>query len=199
MSGKRTFDDEKALESAMGVFWKKGYAGASLAELTQSMGINKPSMYRTFGNKEALFIKATQRYIEKNAQPHFVHLHQEGTSLAQRIKNYMTSVVSEQCTAEDPKGCYIFLCQGEIASGDMPELPSNLLNQASKKIQDALVEIFTHDPEAIALGLEIHATSIALCIATTLRGTASMARAGIPLSELETVIEHSLRGIGLPS
>ena len=128
MSGKRTFDDEKALESAMGVFWKKGYAGASLAELTQSMGINKPSMYRTFGNKEALFLKATQRYIEKNAQPHFVHLQQEGIPLAQRIKNYMTSVVSEQCT---------------------------------QKIQDALVDIFTDDPQAIKLGLNTRAESIA--------------------------------------
>jgi AcrR family transcriptional regulator len=199
MSGKRTFDDEKALESAMGVFWKKGYAGASLAELTQSMGINKPSMYRTFGNKEALFLKATQRYIEQNAKPHFVHLHQAGESLHERIKSYMLSVVSEQCTPSDPKGCYIFLCQSEIAGGDIPELPSNLLIEAGNKIQDELINIFTTDPEAIALGLNTRAASIALCIVTTLRGTASMARAGIALSELEAVIEHSLRGIGLTS
>ena len=79
----------------------------------------------------------------------------------------------------------------------MPELPSNLLNQASQKIQDALVDIFTDDPQAIKLGLNTRAESIALCIATTLRGTASMARAGVPLSELKTVIGHSLRGIGL--
>lgn len=197
MSGKRAFDDEKALESAMGVFWKKGYAGASLAELTQTMGINKPSMYRAFGNKEALFLKATQRYIEKNAMPHFVHLHQADVMLQARIRNYMLSVVSEQCAPNDPKGCYIFLCQSEIAGGDMPELPSHLLIEAGNKIQNELSAIFTTDPEAISLGLDTQAASSALCIVTTLRGTASMARAGVTLSELESVVEHCLRGIGL--
>lgn len=197
MAGKRTFDDEKALQAAMGVFWKKGYAGASLAELTASMGINKPSMYRTFGNKEALFLKATQMYIERNAQPHFVHLQYVDEPLSTRVKNFMMSVVREQCATDDPKGCYIFLCQSEIVSGDMPALPSRLLNQAGKEIQDTLIELFTHEPEAIQLGLDTRAQSIALCIATTLRGTASMARAEVPMSELESVIEHSLRGIGL--
>ena len=67
VSGRRkSFDEDQALGSAMEVFWAKGYVGASLSDLTKSMGINKPSMYSTFGNKEALFIKATEYYIEHN-------------------------------------------------------------------------------------------------------------------------------------
>ncbi len=51
----RSFDEVHALEAALGVFWKHGYEGASLAELTAAMGINRPSLYAAFGNKEELF------------------------------------------------------------------------------------------------------------------------------------------------
>ena len=60
----RTFDENVALEQAMRVFWRKGYEGTSLADLTTEMGINPPSLYRTFGNKEKLFWKAIDRYGE---------------------------------------------------------------------------------------------------------------------------------------
>ncbi|MDT8912333.1 TetR/AcrR family transcriptional regulator [Amycolatopsis sp. PS_44_ISF1] len=58
----REFDAEVALERAMSVFWEHGYEGASLADLTAAMGITRTSMYAAFGNKEALFRKALERY-----------------------------------------------------------------------------------------------------------------------------------------
>src|SRR6478752_603419 len=58
----REFDTERALAAALSVFWTKGYEGASMAELTEAMGITKPSLYAAFGNKEALFTKALDLY-----------------------------------------------------------------------------------------------------------------------------------------
>src|SRR5688572_30677833 len=58
----RKFDPDRALDRALDVFWRKGYEGASLPELTRAMGINRPSMYAAFGNKRALFRKALTRY-----------------------------------------------------------------------------------------------------------------------------------------
>src|SRR5277367_247335 len=60
----RAFDEEQALDAAMLVFAGKGYEGASLSELTTAMGINRFSMYATFGNKESLFVKAMERYTQ---------------------------------------------------------------------------------------------------------------------------------------
>jgi AcrR family transcriptional regulator len=60
----REFDAEDALDRALEVFWRKGYEGASLAELTEAMGINRPSLYAAFGNKEALFRQAFDRYAD---------------------------------------------------------------------------------------------------------------------------------------
>ncbi len=60
----RTFDVDEALDIALKVFWCKGYEGTSIGDLTKAMGINRPSLYCAFGNKEQLFRKALDRYAE---------------------------------------------------------------------------------------------------------------------------------------
>src|SRR5258707_3313737 len=60
----RAFDPDAALERAMHVFWAKGYEGASLSDLTRAMRINRPSLYAAFGNKEELFRKVLDRYVD---------------------------------------------------------------------------------------------------------------------------------------
>src|ERR1700676_5554651 len=60
----RAFDPEEALDCAMQVFWRKGYLGTSLSDLTDAMGINRPSLYAAFGNKKSLFRKALNRYFK---------------------------------------------------------------------------------------------------------------------------------------
>src|SRR5271170_8088236 len=60
----RSFDADKALDRALQVFWRKGYEGASLSDLTKAMRINRPSLYAAFGDKEALFRKVLDRYAE---------------------------------------------------------------------------------------------------------------------------------------
>lgn len=60
----RKFDADTALDSALEVFWRNGYEGTSLADLTAAMGINKPSLYASFGNKDELFGKVLARYLD---------------------------------------------------------------------------------------------------------------------------------------
>src|SRR6476661_1591323 len=60
----RAFDPDTALDRAMHVFWAKGYEGAALSDLTQAMRINRPSLYAAFGNKEQLFRKVLDRYMD---------------------------------------------------------------------------------------------------------------------------------------
>ena len=60
----RAFDIDQALDCALRVFWRKGYEGTSLPDLTKAMGINRPSLYAAFGNKEELFRKALDLYAE---------------------------------------------------------------------------------------------------------------------------------------
>lgn len=192
---KKAFDENTALNAAMDVFWQKGYVGASLTDLTQRMGINKPSMYSSFGNKEALFVKATQCYLDTKMKPHMELLFEEGITLKQRLKNHMMSVVTMQCSEEGAKGCYLVLCQSELESGEIPEEAENLLKQADAMPKKIFTEIFENDPEAIALGLNVNAAENALCVYTTLKGCAAMARSGVEKAQLEFSVDAMLAGI----
>ena len=61
MGRPRAFDINGALDRALQVFWRKGYEGASLSDLTKAVGVNRPSLYAAFGDKRALFRKALDR------------------------------------------------------------------------------------------------------------------------------------------
>ncbi len=65
MGRHREFDPDQALEAALGVFWRKSYEGASFDDLTKATGVARPGLYAAFGNKEALFRQALDRYDEK--------------------------------------------------------------------------------------------------------------------------------------
>lgn len=194
---KKLFDENTALNAAMDVFWQKGYVGASLADLTKRMGINKPSMYSAFGNKEALFVKATQCYIDTKMKPLIALLFEENVTLKKRLKNHMMSIVSMQCDTSDAKGCYLVLCQSELVSGDIPEQAEQLLKEADAMPIQVYTELFNTDVEAIKLGLNNNAQANALSLYTVLKGTASMARSGIDKSALEYSIDSILVGIGV--
>ncbi|MBU2880131.1 TetR/AcrR family transcriptional regulator [Aliiglaciecola lipolytica] len=194
---KREFDADKALDAAMHVFWQKGYVGASLMDLIDSMGISKPSMYRAFGNKESLFVKTTQRYIETKMKTHLKLLFEEGIPLKQRLKNHMMSIVDMQCSSEQAKGCYLVLCQSELASGAIPKEAEQLLVKAEAMPRQLYTDLFESDAEAIQLGLNINAHANSLSLYTMLKGTASMARSGVTKSELEQSIDSIINGIGL--
>lgn len=194
---KREFDYELALNAAMNVFWQKGYSGTSMSDLIERMNINKPSMYRAFGNKEDLFIKATERYLETKMKPHMALLFEEGATLKDRFKKHLMSIVDMQCSTSDAKGCYLILCQSELIGGGIPMQAELLLKDAEAIPTKCYADIFSNDPEAILLGLSQNAQSNSVCLYTMLKGTAAMARSGALRSELEYSIDTILAGIGL--
>jgi AcrR family transcriptional regulator len=194
---KKLFDENTALNAAMDVFWQKGYVGASLTDLTKRMGINKPSMYSAFGNKEALFVKATQCYIDTKMKPHMALLFEENVALKQRLKNHMMSIVAMQCDEEHTKGCYLALCQAELVSGDIPEQAESLLTEADAMPSQLYTDLFNSDAEAVEIGLNKNAEANGRTLYTMLKGTASMARSGIEKSQLEYGIDSIISGIGV--
>ncbi|MGW0213103.1 TetR/AcrR family transcriptional regulator [Micromonospora chokoriensis] len=64
----RGFDADEALGRALEVFWRQGYEGASVSDLTAAMGINKPSLYAAYGSKEGLFRKVVARYADEDME-----------------------------------------------------------------------------------------------------------------------------------
>lgn len=115
MAGRpRTFDTDAALENAMQVFWRKGYEGASLSDLTAAMGINPPSLYAAFGSKDALFRKAMDRYeAGPGSYTPKALLAPTARAVAEQL---LAGAVALHGTARNPKGC--LGVQGALACGE---------------------------------------------------------------------------------
>src|SRR5690242_19926669 len=109
----RAFDPDKALDRALNVFWRKGYEGASLPDLTRAMGINRPSMYAAFGNKESLFRKAMDRYI-KGPASYARQALDEPTARAV-VDRLFEGMLDSMANPRNPRGCLVV--QGALACG----------------------------------------------------------------------------------
>lgn len=99
----REFCTEAALAAALRVFWSKGYEGASLSDLTEAMGITRPSLYAAFGNKEALFRKALDLYEREKLA--FMALALEAPTARGVAQRILTNGLKMQTSACDPRGC----------------------------------------------------------------------------------------------
>jgi AcrR family transcriptional regulator len=110
----RSFDVDLALDRALHVFWRKGYEGASLSELTKAMGINRPSLYAAFGNKETLFGKALDRYAQ-GPTAFFDEALQAPTARV-AVERLLRGTIDLLTNPKTPRGC--LMVQGALASGD---------------------------------------------------------------------------------
>src|SRR5512141_1206540 len=109
----RTFDRDTALDQAMEVFWRHGYEGATIAQLTDAMGINPPSLYAAFGSKEGLLKAALDRYsTRRNAVMEEIVAAPTAREVAER---YLMRTADSHTDPANPPGC--LLVQGGLACG----------------------------------------------------------------------------------
>ena len=92
MSRKKQFDPEQALDRAMRLFWKKGYEATSIDDLVRHMGINRFSLYSTFGDKRRLFVRVLDRYRDEIVGKVFGIVEQPGASLPE-IRRYFDAAL----------------------------------------------------------------------------------------------------------
>ncbi len=194
---KREFDRQQSLEAAMIVFWKNGYAGTSLSDLTEAMGINKSSLYASFGNKEELFIQATDFYITEIATAHSNHLWDKQYPFEERLRRYLRSVMSKQREKNYPKGCYISLSSSE-SEGDY--IPTNALAKVHAAQQyglDELIQFFKEGTESVSPELNKSSEANAHFVLAIMNGAATMARGGCCEVNLDDLINKTLLGLGI--
>jgi AcrR family transcriptional regulator len=118
----RSFDRDEALERAMEVFWKQGFEGASLNDLTDAMGINPPSLYAAFGDKEHLFLEAVERYEAKRGDE---CPYADAPTAREAIEQLLTYAATEFTRASSPRGCLMVMA-ATTSSASSPRLQAAL-------------------------------------------------------------------------
>lgn len=114
MVRQREFDEEKALDEAMMLFWEKGYKATSLSDLTAKMGIKRPSLYAAFGDKEELFEAALRKYTKQHAARIRTKL-QNNRSVKEAFYTLFADVVEEEYKDGPSKGCFCINTIVELA------------------------------------------------------------------------------------
>jgi AcrR family transcriptional regulator len=184
----REFCLDQALAAALRVFWSKGYEGASLSDLTEAMGITRPSLYAAFGNKEALFRKALDLY-EREKLAYIGEALQAPTSrgVAERLLRGALEMQTSDC---EPRGCLRVI--SSVACGAEAEsIRAEVLARRASS-QQALLDRFQRAKADGDLPAHIEAEGLANYLGAILQGMAVQAGGGASREQLETLVETSL-------
>lgn len=183
----RSFDREAALAAAMEVFRTRGFEGASLAELTEAMGINPPSLYAAFGDKERLFVEALERYVA--ARGDACPYGEEPTARG-AIERLLTYLADDLTASGHPRGCLVMLAAATAGSG-CPAIQATLARhraEARTRLRDRIQRgIDEGDVRA-----EVDAGALADFYATVIAGMATQAREGASRRSLLAAVAHAM-------
>lgn len=182
----REFCVDEALAAALGVFWEKGFDAASLTDLTEAMGITRPSLYAAFGNKEQLFKRALDLYEREK----LAYIGRAMTApTAREVAEQLLHGVLDLLTGDGIRGCL-----GVVSTMACNEADSirDDLRARHESAQRVLVERFEKAETEGDLPAGITPQAIADYLRAIMQGLSVQARAGASRAELEKIVETSL-------
>lgn len=193
---KRAFDKEEALDIAMRVFWENGYAGTSLSDLTKELGINKPSLYAAFGNKEQLFTAALDRYRDHYGAPIMQRLtNPPDTPLKKRLQAYLYDIINMVTDCESPKGCMFVKSCCESGSEAIPSNITTTLRNKGTADETGLSKLLEHERQCGQLPENAQVQAIAGYLLSVMYGLSILARQGKTTNELKAVADMAVRSL----
>jgi TetR/AcrR family transcriptional repressor of nem operon len=194
MGRNRKFNENEALEAAMLVFWSKGYEASSVQELLDAMGINRASLYSSFGDKRALFAAALKRYAE-NVNRCNLGLLEGEASAAVALGRYFDALLGLSSSDPVRLGCMLANTAVELAPHDkeIDRTVTGIFERAERAFETIIRrgqdsgEFSAHrDPQALARVLM-----------TAILGLRVRSRCSICKSELRQLAEATLQVLEL--
>jgi AcrR family transcriptional regulator len=184
----REFDLDDALAAALRVFWTKGYEGASLSDLTEAMGITRPSLYAAFGNKESLFRKALDLY-EREKLAYVGEALEAPTSraVAERLLRGAVDMQTSDC---EPKGCMRVI--SSVTCGVEDESIRADLMDRRQSSQRAICERMERAKKEGDLPPDSDVDGLCAYLVAILQGIAIQGSSGASKPQLESLVDTSL-------
>jgi AcrR family transcriptional regulator len=180
---------DKALDQALDVFWRNGYEGASITDLTGAMGINPPSLYAAFGNKAGLFRKAIDRYVEQRTK--FWSEAFEAPTARGVVKHLLrksADFLTDEC---NPHGC--MLVRSAVSCSEEEDAMRYELAARRAQGEVKLRERLKRGKKDGEMPSDLDPTDYARFIMTMLEGMSVRAAAGATRKELHKIADMALR------
>jgi TetR/AcrR family transcriptional repressor of nem operon len=184
----REFDEEQALDTAMELFWAKGYEGTSLGDLEEALGVGRQSLYNAFGDKRQLFLATLDRY-RRHTGDALVAL-ESGNEGMEGIRAYFHAAVELLAGEGDRRGCFVTRSLVDRGQDD-PDVALRC-NTSNHRVQESLA-VALHTARArgeVSSDLPIQATARAL--SAQLSGLSVLARGDASKQELREAVDAVL-------
>lgn len=186
----RAFDRTQALNKALEIFWRQGYAPASVAELCKAMEINPPSLYATFGNKASLFLEALRHYEHTYWDaPARRFLAEPDVHAA--VEQFFREAAEILLSPETPCGCMVVLAAVNISEDEKEIIAAvRALRLATKNM---FADRFRRAIQDGQIPADTDVPALAGALNTLLEGLSLQARDGLFQSELKAIAAHAVR------
>ena len=186
------FDKDAALEAAMLLFWKRGYEGASMADLTEAMGLNPSSIYAVFGDKHSLFALAVKRYMDSRAQ--YATKALEEPTLKRVIRALFESTVAFLTSPGHPPTC-MTLARAAGCSADATPA-RDIMTEIRKQNEVAMRQRFREARKSGEFPKGVNVSDYTRYLSSVLAGLSIQAANGSTKAELKRTAEMALRHLG---
>lgn len=184
----REFDLDAALEAAMLVFWRKGYEGASMSDLTAALGVTKPSLYAAFGAKEDLFRSVLDRYDQRTA--HFLSGSIRAATAREVAVGLLRGAAEFHANPANPPGC--LMVQGALVGSDASDAARRETRDRRDRLREAIQERLERGLQEDDLPLGAHPRALARYLVAVMRGMAVEAASGAGAAELHEIVDVAL-------
>lgn len=188
MGRHREFDVEQVLDAALCVFWRKGYEGASYADLTEAAGVERPALYAAFGNKEALFRRALARYHERYMD--FVPVALALPTAREVAAHILYGSVELNTRFPNHTGCLDI--NGAMAASDEAEPVRQALIQIRAEGEALLRKRFERAKDEGDLPTTARPDALAAFVMAVMHGMAVQAKAGFGREMLYAIADQAL-------
>ncbi|MDB5152323.1 MAG: comR 2 [Mucilaginibacter sp.] len=189
MARTKDFDENEVLTKAMRLFWYKGYNGTSMQDLVDSLGISRSSLYDTYGDKHALFIKALEKYKE-SASGEMSSIVSNSVSAKEAIKQLFAFTTRELLSDEQHKGCFMVNSAIEVAPHDKEV--SDMICQNDQQVENAFYQAIKKGQQSGEVTSKQNARALARFIVNTVKGLRVSAKSTTDQGVFDDIIKLTM-------
>lgn len=184
MAGKKQFDVQVALDAAMIQFWRAGYANTSVDDLSRVTGLNRSSLYSSFGDKDALFLRCLDRYVTRYGERYDAAL-SSTDKVATALRAFFEVTLQRIADPEVPDGCLIVqsILSTPVLSPGVAERTQEAAALQPSRVLAALRARGLPDPDAELLAAYVTAVNQSLAV---------MSRTGAGPGQLRAVVDVAM-------
>lgn len=186
----KTFDEKATLTRAMELFWRNGYAATSVQDLVSHLGINRASLYDTYGDKKQLFLKAFQLYRNINTEA-VKGIFSSHTDVKQGLTAMFQTAIEEASSDVDRKGCFVVNTTTELVPNEEELL--GVLQENHKNFTNTLIDYLKKGQQSGQLNSKLDVKAMAHLLFTLYTGIRVVSKVNSNENELNKSFEIALK------